>query len=61
MCVKLYNYNKILKMNPDQKQKQIFEPLKLTNLTLKNRILRSATAEAIATPDGSIDEKAYSR
>lgn len=48
-------------MNPDQKQKQIFEPLKLTNLTLKNRILRSATAEAIATPDGSIDEKAYSR
>ena len=48
-------------MNPNQKQKQIFEPLKLTNLTLKNRILRSATAEAIATPDGSIDEKAYSR
>ena len=48
-------------MNPNQKQMQIFEPLKLTNLTLKNRILRSATAEAIATPDGSIDEKAYSR
>ena len=48
-------------MNPNQKQKQIFEPLKLTNLTLKNRILRSATAEAIATLDGSIDEKAYSR
>ena len=48
-------------MNPDQKQKQIFEPLKLTNLTLKNRIIRSATAEAIASPDGSIDEKAYSR
>ena len=48
-------------MNPNQKQKQIFEPLKLTNLTLKNRIHRSATVEAIATPDGSIDEKAYSR
>ena len=48
-------------MNPDQNKKQIFESLKLTNLTLKNRILRSATAEAIAAPDGSIDEKAFSR
>jgi hypothetical protein len=28
-------------------------------LTLKNRILRSATVEAIAGPDGSIDEKAF--
>ena len=45
-------------MNPDQKK--IFEPLKLTNLTMKNRLLRSATAEAVAVQDGSIDEKAYS-
>ena len=42
-------------MNPDQNPKQIFEPLKLTNLTLKNRLIRSAMAEAIASQDGSID------
>ena len=47
-------------MNPDQNPKQIFEPLKLTNLTLKNRLIRSATAEAIASKDGSIDQTAYS-
>lgn len=46
-------------MNPEQKQKQIFEPLKLNNLTLKNRLLRSATWEGIAALDGSIDEKIY--
>ena len=46
-------------MNSEQKQKQIFEPLKLNNLTLKNRLLRSATWEGIAALDGSIDEKIY--
>ena len=40
-------------------KKQIFEPLKLNNLTLKNRLLRSATWEGIASLDGSIDERIY--
>ena len=47
-------------MNPEQNQKKIFEPLKLNNLTLKNRLLRSATWEGIAASDGSIDERIYS-
>ena len=46
-------------MDSKQKQKQILEPLKLNNLTLKNRLLRSATWEGIASLDGSIDEKIY--
>ena len=29
-------------------------------MTLRNRLLPSATAEAIACPDGSIDQTAYS-
>lgn len=41
-------------------KKIIFEPLKLNNLTLKNRLLRSATWEGIALDDGSINEKIYS-
>ena len=48
------------KMNPEQNQKKIFEPLKLNNLSLKNRLLRSATWEGIAALDGSIDERIYS-
>jgi len=40
-------------------KKQIFEPLKLNNLTLKNRLLRSATWEGIASLDGSIDDRIY--
>jgi len=47
-------------MNPEQNQKKIFEPLKLNNLSLKNRLLRSATWEGIAALDGSIDERIYS-
>ena len=47
-------------MNSDQNQKKIFEPLKLNNLILKNRLLRSATWEGIAALDGSIDERIYS-
>jgi len=52
--------NKKRKMNPEQNQKKIFEPLKLNNLSLKNRLLRSATWEGIAALDGSIDERIYS-
>ena len=37
--------------------KKIFEPLKLNNLTLRNRLLRSATWEGIAFEDGSIIKK----
>ena len=47
-------------MNPEPNQKKIFEPLKLNNLTLKNRLLRSATWEGIAALDGSIDDRIYS-
>ena len=47
-------------MNIEKNQKKIFEPLKLNNLSLKNRLLRSATWEGIAALDGSIDERIYS-
>ena len=40
-------------------KKKIFEPLKLNDLTLKNRLLRSATWEGIAHEDGSLDEIIY--
>ena len=40
--------------------KKIFEPVKLNHMTLKNRLVRSATWEGIANPDGSVPEKAYS-
>lgn len=39
--------------------KQIFEPVKMNHIELKNRLLRSATWEGIANPDGSITEEAY--
>ena len=47
-------------MEENSNTKKIFEPLKLNNLTLKNRLLRSATWEGIASLDGSINEKIYS-
>ena len=39
--------------------KQIFEEVTLPHLSLKNRLVRSATWEAVAADDGSIDERAY--
>lgn len=39
--------------------KRVFEPVKVGNLELKNRLFRSATWEGIADPDGGIDEEAY--
>ena len=39
--------------------KQVFEEIKLGELTLKNRLIRSATWEGIAAPDGWISETAY--
>lgn len=39
--------------------KQVFEPVKMNHIELKNRLVRSATWEGIAAPDGSIEEKAY--
>ncbi len=39
--------------------KQLFEPITLPHLTLKNRLVRSATWEAVAAPDGAIVENAY--
>ncbi len=39
--------------------KQIFEPVKLNHMELKNRLVRSATWEGIANLDGSVTEEAY--
>lgn len=39
--------------------KQIFEHAKLGELTLKNRLIRSATWEGIASRDGGIPEEGY--
>ena len=39
--------------------KKIFEEKHFKNITLKNRLIRSATWEGIANPDGSITEEAY--
>ena len=39
--------------------KQIFEPVKMNQIELKNRLIRSATWEGIASPDGSVTEEAY--
>ena len=39
--------------------KKIFEPVKLNHLELKNRLVRSATWEGIANPDGSVTDEAY--
>ena len=39
--------------------KQLFEEVTLNRLTLKNRLVRSATWEAVAAEDGGIDERAY--
>lgn len=39
--------------------KKIFEKTQLKDITLKNRLIRSATWEGIAGPDGSVSEEAY--
>ena len=39
--------------------KKLFETAKLGDLTLKNRLVRSATWEGIALPDGGITDEAY--
>lgn len=39
--------------------KQVFEQGKLADLDLKNRLVRSATWEGIANPDGSVTDEAY--
>lgn len=39
--------------------KKMFEEIRLGNLTLKNRLIRSATWEGIALPDGGVTETAY--
>lgn len=39
--------------------KKIFDPIELKNLSVKNRLVRSATWEGIANPDGSITDKSY--
>ncbi|WP_352397558.1 NADH:flavin oxidoreductase [[Clostridium] aminophilum] len=39
--------------------KKVFEPVELKNLSVKNRLVRSATWEGIANPDGSITKESY--
>ena len=39
--------------------KKLFEPTTLGTLKMKNRLIRSATWEGIAAPDGSVPEEAY--
>lgn len=39
--------------------KKIFEPFQMNNICMKNRLVRSATWEGIANPDGSVTETAY--
>ena len=39
--------------------KKIFESVRMNRLELKNRLVRSATWEGIALPDGSITEEAF--
>lgn len=38
---------------------KIFEPVTLNNLSVRNRLIRSATWEGIASLDGSVTEEAY--
>lgn len=40
-------------------KKQLFEPVKLGNLNLKNRLIRSATWEGLADVSGHMPEKLY--
>lgn len=39
--------------------KQIFESVSMNHMTVKNRLIRSATWEGIAGSDGSIPEEGY--
>ena len=39
--------------------KRVFEPVKMNHMELSNRLVRSATWEGIASPDGSVTEEAY--
>lgn len=39
--------------------KRIFEPVKMSHIELKNRLVRSATWEGIANRDGSVTDEAY--
>lgn len=39
--------------------KTLFEPVKMNHLTMKNRLIRSATWEGISNPDGSITPFGY--
>ncbi len=40
--------------------KHVFEKVRFGNMEMKNRLVRSATWEGIAAPDGGIDGEAYS-
>ena len=61
----LTNYNEVQKKCKDILNggfafvKKIFEDINLKSMTLKNRLVRSATWEGIANPDGSITEESY--
>jgi 2,4-dienoyl-CoA reductase-like NADH-dependent reductase (Old Yellow Enzyme family) len=42
-----------------RKMKMLFEPFEMNNIKLKNRLIRSATWEGIASQNGSIHENAF--
>ena len=39
--------------------KKVFEPIEINDLRLKNRLLRSATWDGLANPDGGLPEETY--
>ena len=39
--------------------KKVFEPIEINDLRLKNRLVRSATWEGLADPDGGLPEETY--
>ncbi len=57
VCLIIIEHNRFVKETFTVKQ--IFEPVKINHIELKNHLIRSATWEGIANQDGSVTEEAY--